>query len=384
MQTEAKYFGPARSNEEFESARLLAESILEFNTPAQGALEFKRFLWGDPFLLGLDHVIIAASSSGEILGVVRLVPHFLRRAFEVIKVAGISSVCVAESQRNRGLARLLIDTALKQAKALGYELSVLFARRAVDHLYPRFDIWGLASYSKLTITKFPCNGGQLFALMLRELKESDLPLIAGWHKSSYGECFGWFERSVEQWRFILQFARLRRLSPFIAEIGGAPVGYVVVSGHRVMEVAFESSEHGLSILHKLSDGADQLLIDLPFRHKLLSQLQGCDFTMSSRRCEYGGHMVGVLNRTKACMRLASRVSQRALALRLPPCQEKIDGLIVNWDGQRGTVQIESLPTQQPLGLNTTSRLVGAILAGATDSSLLAPAEPITFLSLDEF
>lgn len=383
MQTEAMYFGPARTTEDFEAARLLAASILEVHTPADEALDYKRFLWSDPLLPGLDHVIIAAAPSGEIHGVVRLVPRSLRHATEVIKIAGISSVCVAESQRNRGLARHLMNAALIQAEALGYELAVLFARRAVDHLYPRFDIWGLASYSKLTIATFPSTEGQP-GVLFRELQESDLPLAAGWHKDAYGECFGWLERSIEQWRFLLQWARRRRLSLSIAEIGGTPAGYVVANGRRVTEIGFAAPALGLAMVRELSPGADPLLIDMPPRHKLRSQLSGADFTVSSRRCEYGGHMVGVLNRTKACARLAARVSQRALALGLPPCQERIDGLMLNWDGRQGTVHIDSEATRQPLGLNTTARLVGAVLAGTGESSLLAPAEPLNFLSLDEF
>lgn len=383
MITEAMYFGPARSTVDFKAARLLAANILEVHSQTDEALEYKSFLWNDPLLPGIDHVIIAADQSGEIHGVVRLVPRSLRHATEVIKIAGISSVCVVESQRNRGLARHLLNTALKQAESLGYELTVLFARRAVDHLYPRFDIWGLASYSKLTIETLPSTEGQP-SVLFRELQESDLQLAASWHKDAYCECFGWLERSIEQWRFLLQWARRRRFSLSITEIGGTAVGYVVTNGRRVTEIGFAEPGVGLAILSHLSRDAAPLLIDMPPRHKLHSQLAGADCTISSRRCEYGGHMVGVLNRTKACARLAARVSQRALMLGLQPYQERIDGLILDWDGRQASVRIDSQAICQPLGLYTTARLVGAVLPGVAESSLLAPTENLNFLSLDEF
>jgi L-amino acid N-acyltransferase YncA len=377
------YVGPARTSNELDDARRLAGRVLEANATAAEARDHKSFLWSEPGFPGLDHVVVVTTPGGEVQAVVRLLPRCLRRQGERFKVAGVSSVCVVETHRKRGLGRLVMEAALEQARKLGYEVTALFARRAVDHLYTRFDIWGLASYSKLAIAPAAVGEQQDGAVTVRALEESDIPTAARWHSSCYRDCFGWFERSLEEWSFLRKRAQRRQMSLVVAETGGVAMGYAVLQSTRVVEIGFEETADAKPMLRALVP--TQALVDLPPRHVLLSRIHNLDLTVSSRRCEYGGHMVGVIDRAAVCRHLATRIVDRARALQLAPCDERIDGLTLRWDGQKAHVALDLPPGQQQLGLAATARLLGAHLAAAgSEHSILAPAQSLDFLALDEF
>ena len=382
MGRDAAYAGPARADAEVDAARELAALVLDAGT--SDARDHKQFIWSEPSSEIPGHVIVAASASGQVLAVVRLVPRALRASGDVLKVAGISSVCVAESARQQGLARLIMNEAVRQAHTLGYDVTMLFARRAVDHFYPRFDIWGLASYTQVKLVDMPVPSGGDADIRLRSLADADVPLAACWHRTAYAGCAGAFERSVERWRFLLQGAARRDITFSVAESRATAVGYVATRSGRVLELGFEAPAHGLAALRALRADGEPLILDMPSRHQLLPHIQGGDFSVSSRRCDYGGHMMGVLDRGRACSRLARRISRRARELGLGPREERIDGLILGWDGREGAVRFETPEAQGRLGPQTTARLVGARLAGAPDTSVLAPTEPLDFLPVDEF
>lgn len=378
------YVGPARSVSELQAARRLAASTFRVN-PSQTAAEvedYKAFLWGEPEFPGISHVIVA-STGDAVRGAVRLLPRSVLRSGERFRAAGISSVCVAETHRGAGLSRELMDATLAQARALAYEITVLFARRAVDHFYPRHDIWGLASYSKLSIapaTSPVPTGGP--AVSLRALGPGDHDRVSRWHEQSYAACFGPMARSASRWRFLAEQAAYRGFRLVVAEEGTVPIGYAVLEGEHVVEIGHEPGT-AQAFLSALRKNGGPLVVDVPLRHTLRDELDGLDITSSERRCEYGGHMLGVLDRDGVSRRLERRVEARAAAFGLAPRVERMDSLTIRWDGQRAAVELTPR-ADRALGLKATARLVGCHIGTLAEASLLGPGEPLDFLSMDQF
>jgi GNAT superfamily N-acetyltransferase len=376
------YIGPARSQQEVAFARELAAHVFSAMHGGSGpdTAEHKHFLWDEPGFPGSEHIVVACGAAGDVLAAVRLLPRSLRRGQEKIPVAGISSVCVVESHRGCGLGREIMEAALHQGASLGYELTVLFARRAVDRLYPRFDIWGLASYTSL---RFKLDKSTSEPLTTRHAAKSDIPQLVEDHEVSYARCFGWLDRTEAHWSFLLAGAPRRQLSVFIIETGGSRVGYAVLSGDHVVELGVSKAAAGLDVFRALPAHRASQHVVLPPLHVALPCLEGLDLTVSSRVCEYGGHMVGILDRARARDRLAERVRRHALELRLGPTEENVDGITVRWTGTAATVELNEV-NAAVLGLRTTARLVGASLADRHEESVLAPGAPLDFLKLDEF
>jgi len=378
------YIGIARTRLEALSGLLLAENVLpghlilrdnsiRLNSNSHRIEEFK-----------LDHIIVAVSTSGEVCGVVRLLSRYLQLACETYTAAGISSVSIATSWRNQGLGRRLIQKSMEQAKILGYELTVLFARRAVDYFYPKFDIWGIASYSTLKVEEFPQGLAPDSSFKLRPFTLSDLDAISSCYLLSYNGCSGVFLRDIQHWTYLVNVAKHRAYTIFVAESGHHIVGYAVIHLERVIEFAFYEPQHALPFLYSLFMRFGKLPLVLPSNHSLLYQISHFDFSLLMRRCMYGGHMVGVLNIERACERLSKRVEHRSTQLNLPSQTEDIDGVALSWDRNRSSVMIDIKYDSCLLGPLATARLLGVKLVGNHVISQLAPVEPLDFLLWDEF
>lgn len=374
------YVGPARSAEEVTAARELASRVFVAPKGWTEDAEYKRVLWEEPRFPGASHVVVAVTDQGALAGTIRLLPRLVRFAIGRLRVAGVSSVCVAESHRGLGVSRLLTEVTLRHARALGYEIALLFARRAVDHFYPRFDFWGLSSYSHLLIAgTMPRD----LSVRRRPASVADSPRILQWHQASYGMSGGFIERTRDFLDFMLHTKRSASLTVDVVERNGIPIGYFACDGARVVELGCfpENARDLLPII--LDAGGAAVSVNAFAHHPIRQVLDGLDVTISSRVCAYGGHMVCILDRAAVADRCAAEVRKMAVELSLPPRRETKDGVTVAWDGRDALVEC-SVPPDTPLGLAATCRLLGVKLAiGAWDSSLV-PASPLNFLLLDHF
>src|SRR5574341_416900 len=132
------------------------------------------------------------------LAVVRLVPRTVMRARQAYPVAGISSVCVAESARGSGLGADIMHKTLEIAAERGFDFAFLFARKAIDGYYTKFGFHGLASYSRVLVEP-PAPSTNV---SLAPARWADAATYARAYAHSYGECFGWAERSPDYWKFV--------------------------------------------------------------------------------------------------------------------------------------------------------------------------------------
>ena len=111
-----------------------------------------------------------------------------------------------------------------------------------------------------------------------------------------------------------------------------------------------------------------------------NSIESLDTIFSYRQCEYGGHMLGILNPNLLCKKLEARIKRHAVSLKLMPQQEKLDGLALDWNGAEASVQL--LNADKYLDCATTARLVGAKLHSKQEQSRLAPCEALNFLMTD--
>jgi predicted N-acetyltransferase YhbS len=384
--TRPAHVAVARTSEQVSSARALAAEVFGPNAglAAEAAGALKDFVWAEPGFPGPDHLIVALGDGAEVLGLTRLLPRSMRGAAgeEPIRVAGISSVCVAPAHRGSGLSRAIMEASLAQARVLGYEATLLFARRAVDHYYPRFGIWGIASYGRVVVRGFPEGGAPRYRA--RPVREADREDLAVWYATSYRDCPGALERSSRWWPFLLEKAVRHGLEVVVLEDDGERGGYAVLSGETIVEVAFGPGVRAPELLRAAQPDGSQVVLDVSVRHPLLEQLTELDVTISARTCAYGGHMMGILRPGRFVARLEGRIAARAAALGLSPRKEFVDRLALEWDGRRARVRAPEGADGGDLTLRETACLLGARLAAAPSHSVLAPGEPFDFLAVDGF
>lgn len=333
-------FSSARSDIEADQALDLAVRTFRQNRSDPNYLEFKTLLWREDPSYRVENLLLAKAPTGRIVGLIRLVPRILRRADETYAVAGISSVCLDSEFQGRGLSSSFMRYALDEARDRSYDLCLLMARRAADHYYTRFGFWGISSYNRVTFSAQEEGGDEDERISLAESAPEHVSVYADAYLTSYRGSFGCFARTPEYWRFLLKkIAHFQDTKWLTLFVGNRPVGYVIHSDAVIHEVAYLDGVSPVALLKALrtvaqleANGQTTILAEIPPQHRLLAEVPGVETWLTFRECNYGGHMVRILNLQRVADALAARVHARLRQLGSTQYVEKCGGIHITFDG----------------------------------------------------
>ena len=349
------YYGLARSAQEIAAAQALAASvfgeILALDPIAEA--ENKTFLWNEPGAPPL--VVVAVLEDGRVVGVARLLQRTLGRGGQVFSCMGFSSIAVDPALRGQGLSVPLMEAALRVAREAGAVVGLLFGRRAVDHYYTRFGFHGLSSYAQLRLQSLSRGEGVVLRPML-ELTDELLSDFQAVHSQCYGATFGWIERSLEMWRFQLLKMHRERIEVTVIDWQQRMAGYMIHHDGVIHEIALAKGVPWEVVLAKVAAVSQQeaLVVEIPPEHLALTALARMDVTLEIRQCDFGGHMMIVLDENKMCQAAEERVGHHARQAGLAPALESWDGVTIQWDGVEAAVHCTG-----PMDFPALSRLLGA-------------------------
>jgi predicted acetyltransferase len=292
-------FSIARSESEVESAFILAMEVFgEFSGSSQ-YLKHKTSLWREDPTYRKENFVLAKTQSGKVCGLVRIVPRKIFRGTEVYSVAGISSVCLSPMQRGNGNSLKLMEFALECCKKRKFEFAFLFARRSADRYYTRFGFHGISSYSQLKIkyAGLPSNS----EISVGPASKKHIAIYSAAYEECYSRVFGRVERSEQYWSFLLSkfhFGYPDRIETIF--LAGVSVGYVVLNNNKIHELAFAIDINPQEMIGFLSQKfpslckGEEITLDLPPQHSLISGMHGIDLIITQRECSFGGHMACIL------------------------------------------------------------------------------------------
>lgn len=361
---------PATSAAEVDEALRLACDVFADRNPAAGYPEYKATLWRDDPAFTNGNVIIGRTPTGEVAGVVRIVPRTLHRVAQVMRVAGISSVCVNPAFRGRGYSVAIMEHALRHCQSLGFDVALLIARRAADHYYTQFGFWGVSSYNRVSIAASKAPRGAAPEIGFQAAYGDWIDHYSRAYAESYSSSFGWFARSRPHWVYLVKRLSLLPGVEFrTITLRGAPVGYVVIGNGSILEAAFIealTADQLVRALVSYTGAADNFLqLDLPPEHRLCGMLENFDWSIRFRECSYGGHMVRILNPTRVANSLAERVHIRLDQLGATRYAEACGDFRLTFDGSK--CEVHAPAGAGPLSYEQTCWLLG----------IRTPASPLT-------
>ncbi len=309
-------FDIAKNEDEIRAAFKLACDVFSENANSQTYQSDKQRIWeSDPYGAEEGNLVLAKSENSKVIGLVRIVPRMIFREGVSLRVAGFSSVCLSPEYRNRGLSRPLMEHALWHCEQRGFDLAFLIARRAVDHYYNKFGFWGISSYNRLSI-KLPITSQQKKPVQLLEISfDSDtIATLKQAYWASYSRCFGTVDRALDEyWLYLRDYIKtITSVSMKGIYLDHALVGYVIVDEEgTVYEIAYVDEEDiGIGSLSQVCrDGDEELVLEIPPEHALVSCLAEEDFSIRYRQCSYGGHMIKVLDYKRMADLYAQRMGK---------------------------------------------------------------------------
>jgi len=282
-------FRCASSLEECEGAFNLAKKIFKDNDKSR----LKKLSW-QYYGINKPENIILALSLEKIVGVLRICPLNMKIKGQILKVAGLSSICIDQNLQGYGFGKKLMETSTFYLDQRGYDLSFLIARRAVDHFYTKFGYFGASSYQSLNLKYNQQIMLQNSKVFFSEFKLNNSKKYLEFFQQSYENCFGACYRKSDFWEFSIKKLPVMGLSFKEILLDDTLVGYVVYNEEQILECGFENDISPLIIrqsLMSLFSINSNIKISVPHNHVITNSFIDDDVEYYSRHCFYGGHML---------------------------------------------------------------------------------------------
>ncbi|MEH6632293.1 MAG: GNAT family N-acetyltransferase [Halopseudomonas aestusnigri] len=291
-------FEVAQTQEDWNEALVLATKVFSEHSSNEGYGGYKTSLWYDDSSFAIKNLIVARNGKGDIVGMVRLVPRVLFQRGRKLSVAGFSSICLDPKEQGKGSSIPLMNFSIDIAKNRGFDIALLFARRAMDHYYPRLGFWGVSSYNRLEV-KIPDNSSVGDEVELAQSSLNHIELYDQAYQESYENVLGRIERNPQYWQNLVTASYQTGRQMQTIKWKNQDVGYVIFDARTVFEIASREPQAFDGVLRLLSSLQKQKVVSflLSVDHKMLVELKHLDLSVSYRECPWGGHMVRLLNVT---------------------------------------------------------------------------------------
>ena len=247
-----QYIGVARNAKELEEAILLAAIVFRSDNgnTTEEIIEIKWGLTSPYKTLSENDVVVIIAANGEVCASCFLIDRNFYRGKIKLKGTYLSSICVSDGFRGKGLSHLLMNAAIKEVKKRKNDFAVLIARKAVDHFYNKFQFWGLSQYSKIEMQlPYIINDQKEFEFVapspnnFRELNDI--------YNDTYKALYGAAERNQDYWNYILWKSENQKIQFRLVKIREVILGYIIFSGTEVFEFALSKSVSTLEVLRIL-------------------------------------------------------------------------------------------------------------------------------------
>lgn len=364
------YVGTARSQQELNGALTLAVATFRPQEPSESALELKRNLMSHHGTCAMHDVVVIAQQPGEVVGACFLIDRYLMRGANKVMGTFLTSICIADTERGNGLSRILMNEAIAVCERRGAAFAILIARRAVDHYYNKFFFWGLSQYSKACFNIPPSPIPD--ARSISGVEEPNLNEISRIYDLIYAGQYGAFFRTKQDWNSVLwKLNTLGYCFQCFKELDKV-IGYVVFQGNNVMEIAVDHDYSYLEVLNQLYNNIDNKLVTVhcSSEHPLVKELHGLDFSVVQRECDFGGHMVRIINDRPLLQCLEEDISRRAEKLSLLEYSEVFGNLQI--EVKRGKANIPLLGSCYDFTNTCLLMGVGYLSSGKNNCLLYRP------------
>lgn len=261
---------------------------------AQETFGWTTTLQRDPLDFDASRDLITVILGDEVVGVLRLLPRPFRIGSRVINSGLVDAVAVKERYRGTGVGRLLIEECQRVGRATGYESLHLFARRAVDGFYTKFNFWGTSSFFEVNILSDFSSRCEPHSAQKRFATVDDIEFLSSCFEFAYQNAAGPYLRDERRWKAIIDSDEMP-IKILVLIVGQTRVGYVAAEKSVVVEVGFIPNFSGANLKFIVDNGYSQLRISP--EHEILreaAQPSLLDVRVSYRSCHYGGHMICLL------------------------------------------------------------------------------------------
>lgn len=212
-----------------------------------------------------------------------------------LELVGLSYMATDVKHRNFIVSNLLKETMFSYIEQ-NSDLSMGFARRAMDNYWYPYGYLGVTNFGEFTVSPHALYD-EHSPLASTSVGLDHVESLQAWHKDMYEGGFGPLNRSIPLWNYYLKKANREKIIIEILSAGDTPVGYIVRDENVIEELAYEivfEKEIAEYVGSTLS-GFDQVRFRIGYKHPFASRIRSFPHSFTTRYAWNGGHIVRITN-----------------------------------------------------------------------------------------
>ncbi len=285
--------------------------------------------------------IVTRSTSGELIGLVRIVERTILIGGVPISYGGISSVGVHADWRGKGIASGLMEYAVQEMQKRKIPLSILYGRRAMDGFYTKYGYYGIGRYRTCEILSGDAQHHPDRALFEIPYSSRFAVFLAREYRRTYTALPGAIVRNKDVWRYLLVRAKESKkpaISILLDRQNKKPIGYYVMKDDACSECAVPKQWFGAFLSYLEGQGIKKL--ELHPAHPFDRYVRRIVTTITHERFALnGGYMARVIDWKLFLEKMAPAFVSQAKSVGLSRERIRLNGYTI--DLTHGTVKKNS-------------------------------------------
>jgi len=211
------------------------------------------------------------------------------------RVAGLSYTAIKPSYQNSYAVGLIKQKMFNYIEEHS-DLSLGFARKAMDNYWYPYGFRGVTNFCKITLLLNSITASKS-KVKSRLVKGNDVPLLKRFYNQTYSDLIGPLHRSIKLWKYYINKCKKKSLKMFVMDFNNKSIGYYILKDNVVLEIGYDRSFANLVFKHIVCElnglGYDKIIFKTGKNHPLNVLLAKYEHSISTRFVWRGGHIARI-------------------------------------------------------------------------------------------
>ena len=250
--------------------------------------KLKKIFWEYP---SSKQFIIYLKKFNTTIGMIRVIKKKIYLSQKFYNVACITTVGIFPDLRNLGYARILMEKSNAYLKKK-FNLSLLIARRKVDHFYNKFNFIGNSEFFSIHFKIIKKISNNNFKKKKRNSINNNL---IKFYVDTNKKKNGYIQRENSDWKIINKKIFLSKFSINEFQYKNISLGYIVFKKRSIIEYGYNKEFLKFFILAIKIFFEKEVEIKNPDKRIINELKKNDEIYINRRHCTYGGHMINFYN-----------------------------------------------------------------------------------------
>ncbi len=234
--------------------------------------------------------------SGKIVGVHCIVDRILNYYGVECDVAGLAYLAIDPQHQRSDVISLITEMKFEYISRCA-DLSLGFARKAMDNYWYRFGEIGVTNFCDITLMLDHVPSKIQTDLKSVRAQKSDLAYLPLLYAKNYADLLGPLKRDDELWTSYIRKAQRLKFKFMVLYSTDRPIGYYILQENKILEVAYDVGFDDEVLNHLIQitreSAYDKIIFKMGRFHSMIHSVSNYSYSISKRYAWKGGHQAKI-------------------------------------------------------------------------------------------